>query len=798
MFQCYFCKFQGSTIDIYITHLKCMHISKQPKTNFIHCNQMNCTQAFHNISALKKHLKIHLRQNVVQSLECTDVNYEIPESSFFSVKDSDLNESQDTFDIYDDDNDEPLAFDVNDTYFRTALTFVMKLCNSNNISRKQIFQIANDTIDLTKIIADNIETCSSEISSFCNNPFEKIKTEHLLLKVLIEMELYDHPTQFVIDTRLAETFVKGDPFLKNVAYKGTMLPVVHLLKSIFQLPNMLSGVLENQDNLSKETNICNFVNGSVWKEIKSEMKGKTVIPYSLFYDDFEPDNPLGSHKTENAIGAFYFGFPTMPQFLCSLLENIIPTMLIKANYIKMFSTDNCLQLFVDTLLMLENDGIEINGQRVYFVLGYVAGDNLGLNSLLGFSKGFNALHYCRICRLDNNKASKAVSEDVTSLRNVTNYESDIDTNDFQLTGIHDRCILNKLRSFHVTRNVSVDIMHDLFEGVFKPGMIKVIQYFIDNNYFTLQTLNRRKQLFDYGDIENANRSMPIKLEHLQSKKIIMSACEMWTFVHFFSLMIGDLVPPNCTVWKFYLNMQYLLDLCLRSSYSEESLTALNAAVAYHNTQFMKLFNQTLQPKAHFLTHYVTIIRRLGPLKHLWCMRFEAKHREMKVYCKVNYSRRNICYSLAIRTVLKFAARIYENESFKFIRDVKGTTVEYRSLGRKPYFKQIRPHITDIKEDSNVTICKWIRYKGTLYKPKYFLMREGATEVYEITEILYFQETILLVCKSHTSNFIKNYNAFSIVFNNNEEVVINISSINTCFPMNCHLLANSKFCRPKYI
>lgn len=98
---------------------------------------------------------------------------------------------------------------------------------------------------------------------------------------------------------------------------------------------------------------------------------------------------------------------------------------------------------------------------MYFVLGFVAGDNLGLNSLLGFSKGFTALHCCRICRLSNKETSKAYSEDETKLRNPTNYESDLEKRNFQLSGIHERWILNILRSFHVTTNVVVDIMHDL-------------------------------------------------------------------------------------------------------------------------------------------------------------------------------------------------------------------------------------------------------------------------------------------------------------------------------------------------
>lgn len=70
--------------------------------------------------------------------------------------------------------------------------------------------------------------------------------------------------------------------------------------------------------------------------LKNKFRDKTVIQYNLYYDDFEPDNPLGSHRAEHSIGAFYIGFPTMSQLLTSHLQNIFPVMLINTSYIKLF------------------------------------------------------------------------------------------------------------------------------------------------------------------------------------------------------------------------------------------------------------------------------------------------------------------------------------------------------------------------------------------------------------------------------------------------------------------------------
>lgn len=71
-------------------------------------------------------------------------------------------------------------------------------------------------------------------------------------------------------------------------------------------------------------------------------------------------------------------------------------------------------------------------------------------------------------------------------------------------------------------------------------------------------------------------------------------------------------------------------------------------------QSVALVNDTLKPKHHLMTHYGSIIRYSGPLKFIWCMRFEPKNKEMKGYTNATVSRRNLPYSLAKKCCLKFA------------------------------------------------------------------------------------------------------------------------------------------------
>lgn len=54
------------------------------------------------------------------------------------------------------------------------------------------------------------------------------------------------------------------------------------------------------------------------------------------------------------------------------------------------------------------------------------------------------------------------------------------------------------------------------------------------------------------------------------------------------------------------------------------------------------------PKFHYLIHYPTMVKRCGPLRDLWCMRFEAKHQYFKAVANSLGNFINIALTLATR------------------------------------------------------------------------------------------------------------------------------------------------------
>lgn len=226
----------------------------------------------------------------------------------------------------------------------------------------------------------------------------------------------------------------------------------------------------------------------------------TIIPVFIYFDHYGINNPLGSHAT--SILAGYYSFPTIPQYLQSQLKFIFNFAFIRSNDHKEFGNDRSFHHIIEEFTFLETEGIFINtpelSTTIYFVLGAVLGDNLGLNSILGFTKSFNSNSFCRACKRRKTETKKDCVEITAYLRNKTNYTQDLNQkDDFQNTGIREICTFNRIPSFDVTDNFIFDVMHDLFEGVCHYDICSILLSLIEDNLISVDTLNTRKNLFQY-------------------------------------------------------------------------------------------------------------------------------------------------------------------------------------------------------------------------------------------------------------------------------------------------------------
>lgn len=207
-----------------------------------------------------------------------------------------------------------------------------------------------------------------------------------------------------------------------------------------------------------------------------------------------------------------------------------------ADDVKAFGWNKVLRPLLNDLRNYEETGISFNihGKQTVLKLAVscFTGDNLFLNSIIGFVESFSANFPCRHCLAEKCNFSKIFKDDVT-IRTRTLYEKNVAEQSVSTTGIKESSALNQLLTFHAGNNYCQDIMHDIFEGICLYDMKLICSQLICNGCFTLADLNNRVQSLNYGYYDITNKPPVITKVHLDSEQLCMEAVQAWCFVRIF-------------------------------------------------------------------------------------------------------------------------------------------------------------------------------------------------------------------------------------------------------------------------
>lgn len=676
-----------------IRHFKLKH---DLTTNSIYrCSETGCNQAFQNLRNFKKHMnRKHLscidsiEEENNQNIFIDGINNTFTEkycigsydTPLLNKKNTQYAENNNDPEVCNGRNEEYCVEDIINKLNNSVAVFFLAQYDNDNFTRKDVLDIhaglekniLEPLLNSFKIFGDFFlikdSMAYNKLCGFlalCKHLLKPFQTDHFVQKWLKENNLKADLQEFVINSEISVQHKQGRLDIDKKDTKGILLPLKFQLQTFFEKRNVLSSMLHNIKTLENDkSSLSNFVQGILWKNKKQLYPDKTLIPYFLYIDDVEINNPLGSKSKKHAICNIYYSFPCTPTPE-SKLKNVFLAAILKSVDVKSFGNEASFRSLVNELRQLETDGLEIKiGEKifkVYFILGLVFGDNLGLNSFLNFSESFASNYYCRLCKISKLEAQKLVTCNNLNLRSIEDYENEV--RNLEHSSVKSNCPLNIIPSFHVVQNFYVDVMHDLFEGVCHYNLCHVITYLVEKmNFFSLDVLNHRKQTFEYGQSEIQNASGELKKKCLDKFSLKMTAREMMTFVLHFPLMVGDLVPSDDVVWKFLLNFVEIIEMLLCFEITDLAIVLLQQKIEIHHKDYILLFNDSLKPKHHNLTHYPEIIRQSGPLRKLWCFKFEAKHRQFKVYSHCITSRKNICLSLARKYELKFAYQMFTFEN----------------------------------------------------------------------------------------------------------------------------------------
>ncbi|XP_047129340.1 uncharacterized protein LOC124809332 [Hydra vulgaris] len=292
-------------------------------------------------------------------------------------------------------------------------------------------------------------------------------------------------------------------------------------------------------------------------------------------------------------------------------------------------------------MILQNEGININVEGITHNLKgsivTLSGDNLSAHTIGGFSACFSSGRICRNCMVPHINICDIKTESQCNLRTKAshNYHVNsvlIDPSLMPVYAVKKECPFSMLNYFHPIDSMPQDILHDILEGLMSVNFSVVIKGLVKDKFLTICELRNILKIFKYGITERCDKPLPsnVPLNLVSSNKHISGkAVERWSLFYHLPLYIGKIVPKENEYWMLHLLCRRMCQIILSPIIDIEWIPVLTHFITRHHKLLTRLNPKSFTPKIHFLVHYPGMIAQFGPLRLLWCLRFEATHQYFK-------------------------------------------------------------------------------------------------------------------------------------------------------------------------
>ncbi|XP_034237238.1 uncharacterized protein LOC117642795 [Thrips palmi] len=714
------------------------HVQNDHKTNLYSmfvCKVENCGRIFSKYNSYSSHVTVcygKVSKPVDSATSITSIDVDENISSVFTPPEPE---------VVVTNSDTPINIvTLNHVLKASADKFVAQLYAKPKLPRSYVQSIVKGVSsfvsifqsELKNLVIDTLQECqapSDKVDHIANsfdltvNAFSHLSTEYRRIQHFMKLGSYVPPVSHKIGVLSSSKSTKCGKKLCYKSYYVHSIPLKIVLKKFLELPDCFQTMLDYMNSLSLESDAKkeNFMQCKLWKEKRSRYKAEDIVfPINVYCDSVESNNALGSHKTP--LEAVYVSSPSLPPECQSSLDNIFLALLFKSSYKKLFSHDKLFGPLISMLISLEKDGIIVStkdgDKKVYFVTSLLLGDNKGLNDLCGIIDCFSGGFFCRFCKCNKSVTETQCVEDASLLRTETSYNEDVAIGDPSSTGVTKPCVFNKIPSFHVSKNFSVDHFHDMAEGICHYVALHLLKHCIPK-YFSIETLNDRIRDFNYGCHES-NKIPPISSSFGSNRKLNMSGSETLMFVRLLGLIVGDLVPEDDPFWKLHLKLNQILDICLAKSLPSNTGAKLRVLVKEFCTMYVTITGDTLKAKMHFLLHYALAFEMSSTFESMSTKRYESKHRDLTVPAHATTSRVQITFTLSMRHQLAQCFRFLCGDSI--LPSMKIGPGDITDLSDIEGFLMFKKTLPDSFVDSLSVLCvSWVEIKGTVYKPGQVLL-----------------------------------------------------------------------------
>jgi hypothetical protein len=534
-------------------------------------------------------------------------------------------------------------------YFIKKLPYVLDMyCD---VKLKQA--VLNGTIDSDQYAAIYKMSCShTMVNSF--------RTAYLRYNVVYPQFGYLEPDQIEMGT-VAKQYVtrRGEVKEVTVACNQSVIDLRQAAEQFLALPGALDWVF--QPVTDPFHGFCSDVLDSpAYREhpivLQEAAKGLPVVALAITFDEVEVAAVKHISK-EGKVACMYWSPLNLPQECRSKLESIFLLSMTQSNHIKMFGWHKCMEWLVREANALLKDGIDVcyRGEHhnlKVLVFGW-PGDNLGQHQVGGFAQSFGPLvpFICRSCLMPQSEyAGTATEADVLAYaRTEDAFRQDIAIVSKKLTrkqqlllrrtkGLYRRPSIAGLDNFDIPRQLWHDVQHDLFEGISQEEMVLLLRFLLDEEYTTLPKFLAAVATFPFAHAHRCLRGFKLTMKTVRSEKTVglgLHAAEAWYMSLYFVSIIKLAAPTfdwSSVQGRSFILLQKIQTLAtspvamLGTPALESTADTLSKCIGKHQVLFIRAYTVAyLRPKHHFLWHLPEQMRRYGPVRWHWTMRFEGAH-----------------------------------------------------------------------------------------------------------------------------------------------------------------------------
>lgn len=654
-----------------------------------------------------------------------------------------------------------------------ALNLTHKQTNQVIASNIRLVQATKDAI-LALIEDDNGYNASQAVDAIVNFVVNRARQNDSQSKRSKKFEkdaAYIAPTEIAIGTRF-KMKKTNDIDIKIPQRIQSTFQYVSILKTIQHLLDCdeFYDMYMKYNNFTKhkcEPDVYkSFCCGDVFKRNALFKKYPNSLQILIACDDFELCNALQSKAGNHKQCAFYFCIKNIPAELQSKLQNIFLLALCNSSYIKSaeYNYNEIWYVIENEIKELEANGLKTKEGALRGTLTRLAFDNLGANSALGFSGGFNAEFYCRICTGTKSENQVATKVNTAKIRTIANYEQQFDKISSsskvklkETEGIKQYRFLSNLEYFHIIENPVVDPMHDTCEGVLRVFMSCLFEYCEDKDIFVMSDVSAAAQFYNYGYLNT--RNIPSRITDRANLNQNAAQCKCLFQNLPFILIEYENHPKLKKIWYILEALLRILETIYSPTILEIDLKRLEddtEAFLKGCQDIFKIFNI---PKFHFLLHYPYVIRQMGSVREGDMSRFDAKHRDFKKYRQATNNFISIEKSLAIKHQQMLLLNPFITQSA--IRSGKKIPIKNGDISKIEIFEQI---------DDIIYSVNWLAYNEYCYRKNFVILKDQ--KLFEIENILFYKTKFLFVCKEMHAQGID-------TFSNSLKIKTNENSVNAC-------------------